>query len=122
MMLPSRQITRTATSNAVTIQSPTLGNLPNFSDIGSRTKSPSSTDATNAGELTAYRWDADCRRRKLAIDFSHLVSITYQGRLCMVLCSALNCTKTSTNTAIIIASEVVVFIDFGVRRLLAKLE
>ena len=40
----------------------------------------------------------------------------------MVLCSALNCTKTSTNTAIIIASEVVVFIDFGVRRLLAKLE
>src|SRR5262249_49117016 len=40
MMLPSRQITRTATSNGVTIQSPTLGNLPNFSDIGSRTKSP----------------------------------------------------------------------------------
>src|SRR5215472_7049619 len=73
--------------------------------------------ATNAGELTAYRWDDDCRRRKLAIDFSHLVSITYQGRLCMVLCSALNCTKTSTNTAIIIASEVVVVIDFRVRRL-----
>jgi len=30
----------------------------------------------------------------------------------MMLCSALNCTKTSTNTAVIIASEVVVFIDF----------
>src|SRR5262245_55897795 len=40
MMLPSRQITRTATSNVVTIQSPTLGNLHNFSHIGSRTKSP----------------------------------------------------------------------------------
>ena len=40
MMLPSRQITRTATSNVVTIHSPTLGNLPNFSDIGSLTKSP----------------------------------------------------------------------------------
>jgi len=33
-----------------------------------------------------------------------------------VLCSALNCMKTKTNAAIIIASEVVVFIDFGVRR------
>jgi hypothetical protein len=40
MMLPSTQITRTAATNAITIQSPTLGNLPNFSDIGSRTKSP----------------------------------------------------------------------------------
>src|SRR6516225_1660686 len=36
-ILPSRQITRTATSNVITIQNPTLGNLPNFSDIGSRT-------------------------------------------------------------------------------------
>src|SRR5262249_60981110 len=40
MMLPSRQITRTATSNVIAIQNATLGNLPNFSDIGSRTKSP----------------------------------------------------------------------------------
>jgi hypothetical protein len=40
MMLPSEQITRIATSNVITIQNPTLGNLPNFSDIGSRTKSP----------------------------------------------------------------------------------
>ena len=36
MMLPNEQITRTATSNVITIQNPTLGNLPNFSDIGSR--------------------------------------------------------------------------------------
>jgi hypothetical protein len=65
MMLPSKQITRTATSNVIAIQNATLGNLPNFSDIASRTKSPlvgkvhvasSSTDATNAGELTAAGW------------------------------------------------------------------
>ena len=37
MMLPSMQITRTASSNVITIQTPTLGNLPNFSDIGSCT-------------------------------------------------------------------------------------
>ena len=37
MMLPIRQITRTATSNVITIQTPTLGNLPNFSDIDSCT-------------------------------------------------------------------------------------
>jgi hypothetical protein len=37
MMLPNRQITRTATSNVITIQNPTLGNLPNFADTGSRT-------------------------------------------------------------------------------------
>ena len=39
MMLPIRQITRTATSNVITIQTPTLGNLPNFSDIGCTTLS-----------------------------------------------------------------------------------
>jgi hypothetical protein len=39
-MLPSEQITRTATSNVIAIQNATLGNLPNFSDIASRTKSP----------------------------------------------------------------------------------
>jgi hypothetical protein len=37
MILPSREITRTATSNVITIQNPTVGNLPNFLDIGSRT-------------------------------------------------------------------------------------
>src|SRR5262249_13036817 len=37
MMLPNAKITRPATSSVITIQNPTLGNLPNFSDIGSRT-------------------------------------------------------------------------------------
>jgi hypothetical protein len=36
MMLPRKKITRTATNNVITIQNPTLGNLPNFSDMGSR--------------------------------------------------------------------------------------
>jgi hypothetical protein len=40
MMLPSRQITSTATSNGIAIQNATLGNLTNFSDIGSPMKSP----------------------------------------------------------------------------------
>jgi hypothetical protein len=56
MMLPSKQVTRTATSNVIAIQNATLGNLPNFSDIGSRTKAPLATDPTNAGELTAAGW------------------------------------------------------------------
>src|SRR5262245_61563762 len=34
--LPKSQITRTDTNNVITIQTPTLGNLPNFSDMGSR--------------------------------------------------------------------------------------
>jgi hypothetical protein len=37
-----------------------------------------------------------------------------------MLCNALNGTKTSTKTTIIIASEVVVFIDFG-RRLKTRI-
>ena len=41
MMLPNMQITRTTSSNVTTIQSPTLGNQPNFSKMGPRmTSSP----------------------------------------------------------------------------------
>jgi hypothetical protein len=36
MALPSRLITRTATSNVIAIQTTALGNLTNVSDIGSR--------------------------------------------------------------------------------------
>src|SRR5262249_61517030 len=46
MMLPSRQTTRTDTDNMITIQNPTLGNLPNFSDIGSPTTAGSGETAT----------------------------------------------------------------------------
>ena len=45
-MLPSRQTTRTDTDNVITIQNPTLGNLANFSDIGSPTTVGSGETAT----------------------------------------------------------------------------
>ena len=45
-MLPSRQTTRTDTDNVITIQNPTLGNLANFSDIGSPTTAGSGETAT----------------------------------------------------------------------------
>ena len=46
MMLPSRQTTRTDSDNVITIQNPTLGNLANFSDIGSPTTAGSGETAT----------------------------------------------------------------------------
>ena len=46
MMLSSRQTTRTDTDNVITIQNPTLGNLANFSDIGSPTTVGSGETAT----------------------------------------------------------------------------
>ena len=58
MALPSRQITRTATSNVIGIQNPTFGNLPNVSDIGSRTKSPRRRAAEERDEFSSS--DAAC--------------------------------------------------------------